>query len=61
MGSDLQYVQTLLRTVPTNSKVFLHSLLNLKEKQILTGVIEIQKENGGLTARTNLTYRDKLE
>ena len=33
-----------LRTVPTNSKVFLRSLLNIREKQILTGV---QKENWG--------------
>ena len=37
----------VLRTVPTNSKVFLHGLLNIREKQILTSVIEIQKENWG--------------
>ena len=30
-----------LRTVPTNSKVFLRGLLNMQEKQILTSVIEI--------------------
>ena len=38
-----------LRTVPTNSKVFLHGLLNMWEKQILTSAIEIQKENWGVT------------
>ena len=32
-------------TVPTNSKVFLRGLLNMREKQILASVIEIQKEN----------------
>ena len=36
-----------LRKVPTNSKVFLYGLLNMREKQILTSVIEIQKENWG--------------
>ena len=36
-----------LRTVPTNLKVFLRGLLNMREKQILTSVIEIQKENWG--------------
>ena len=36
-----------LRTVPTNSKVFLRGLLNMREMQILTSVIEIQKENWG--------------
>ena len=36
-----------LRTVPTNSKVFLRGLLNMRKKQILTSVIEIQKENWG--------------
>ena len=36
-----------LRTVPTNSKVFLRGLLNMWEKQILTSDIEIQKENWG--------------
>ena len=35
------------RTVPTNSKVFLRRLLNMREKQILTSVIEIQKKTGG--------------
>ena len=37
----------MLRTVTTNSKVFLHGLLNMQEKQILTSVSEIQKENWG--------------
>ena len=36
-----------LRTVPTNSKVFWRGLLNMREKQILTSDIEIQKENWG--------------
>ena len=36
-----------LRTVPTNSKEFLCGLLNMQKKQILTSVIEIQKENWG--------------
>ena len=36
-----------LMMVPTNSKVFLRGLLNMREKQILTSVIEIQKENWG--------------
>ena len=36
-----------LRTVPTNSKVCSRGLLNMREKQILTSVIEIQKENWG--------------
>ena len=39
--------QQSLRTVPTNSKVFFRGLLNMREKQILTSVIEIQKENWG--------------
>ena len=34
-----------LRTVPTNSKVFL--LLTMREKEIMTNVIEIQKKIGG--------------
>ena len=33
-----------LRTVPTNSKVFLRGLLNMREKQILTSAIEIQRK-----------------
>ncbi|XP_068759168.1 uncharacterized protein [Montipora capricornis] len=37
----------MLRTEPTNSKVFLNDLLNVRGKQILTSVIEIQKENWG--------------
>ena len=36
-----------LKTVPTNSKVFLCSLLSMREKQILRSVTEIQKENWG--------------
>ena len=36
---------TMLRAVPNNSKVFLRRLLNMQEKQILTSVIEIPKEN----------------
>ena len=36
-----------LRTVPTNSKLFLRGLLNMREKQMLTSDIEIQKEIGG--------------
>ena len=31
--------------VPTNSKVFLHSLLNVQEKQSLATVIEIQNNH----------------
>ena len=41
--SDLYF----LRTVPTNSKVILRGLLNMREKQILTSVIESQKEKWG--------------
>ena len=37
----------VLRTVPTNSKVFWRGLLNMRQKQILTCDIEIQKENWG--------------
>ena len=37
----------MLRTVPTNSKVFLRGLLNMREKQIFTSVIEIKKKIGG--------------
>ena len=36
-----------LRTVPTNSKVFLRGFMNMREKQISTSVIKIQKENWG--------------
>ena len=35
----------LLRTVPTNSKVFLPRLMIMQEIQILRSAIEIQKEN----------------
>ena len=45
MGSSFHLIA--LRTVPTNSKVFLRGLLNVREKQILTSIIEIQKENWG--------------
>ena len=38
----LSYLDNL-RTVLTNSKVFLPDLLNMREKQILTSAIEIQK------------------
>ena len=34
-----------LRTVLTNLQVFLRGLLNMREKQIITSAIEIQKEN----------------
>ena len=34
-----------LRTVPTNSKVFLRGFMKMREKQISTSVIKIQKEN----------------
>ena len=37
----------LLRTVPTSSKVDFSRFMNMPEKQILTSVIEIQKENWG--------------
>ena len=37
----------IIRTVPTNWKVFLPGLLNMREKQILTSVIAIQKEHYG--------------
>ena len=47
VGRKLESPNTTLRTVPTNSKVFLRGLLNIREKQILTSVIEIQKEIGG--------------
>ena len=47
VGGTLESPNTTLRTVPTNSKVFLRGLLNMREKQVLTSVIEIQKEIGG--------------
>ena len=43
------WVSANLRTVPTNSNIFLHGLLNMWEKQILTSVIEIQKGKLGVT------------
>ena len=39
-------VEYSLRTVPTNSKVCLRGLLNMREKKILASVIGIQKQNG---------------
>ena len=39
------HIGVSLRTVPTNSKIFLRGLLNVREKQILTSVFDIQKEN----------------
>ena len=46
-SSHLTYMYSPLRTVPTNSKAFLRGFLDMREKQILTSVIEIQKENWG--------------
>ena len=37
----------LIRTVPTNSKVFLRGLLNMWKKQILTSGTEISKKKTG--------------
>ena len=42
----LNHLLSWLKTVPTNSKVFLRGLLNTREKQILTNVIEIPKTLG---------------
>ena len=39
--------KSVLRTVPTNSKVFLRGFMNMRENQISTSVIKIQKENWG--------------
>ena len=36
-----------LRTVPTNSKVFLRGFMNMWEKQISTSVIKSKKKIGG--------------
>ena len=44
---NLKSTNISLRTVPTDSQVFLRGLLNMREKQIITSVIEIQKENWG--------------
>ena len=38
-------VEYSLRTVPTNSKLCLRGLLNMREKKILASVIGIQEEN----------------
>ena len=45
--SVLNAVKCNLRMVLTNLQVFLHGLLNMLEKEIITSVIEIQKENWG--------------
>ena len=37
----------MLRTVPTNSKVFLRGLLNMREKQILQVLLKSKKKIGG--------------
>ena len=47
VGRKLESLNTTLRMVLTKSKVFLRGLLNMREKQILTSFIEIQKEIGG--------------
>ena len=44
ISKSFSKITTCLRTVRTNSKIFLHGLLNMQEKQILTSVTEIQKE-----------------
>ena len=44
-GVMMRWGTNCLRTVPTSLKVFLRVLLNVREKQILTSVIEIPKEN----------------
>ena len=36
---------SILRAVPTNSKIFLPRFMTMQEMSILTSVIEIQKEN----------------
>ena len=42
-----QLAQTFLRAVPTNSKAFLRGCMDMREKQISTSVIKIQKEKRG--------------
>ena len=45
----LEYETVLLRTVPTNSKIFLPWFMIMQEMLIVISVIEIQfKENWGL-------------
>ena len=46
-GTHILFPHNSLRRVPTNSQVFFRGLLNMREKQIITSVIEIQKENWG--------------
>ena len=45
--TELCEVIVYLRTVPTNSKVFLPRLMIMQEMLILTSAIEIRKENWG--------------
>ena len=42
-----QLAQTSLKAVPTHSKAFLRSFMDMREKQISTSVIKIQKEKWG--------------
>ena len=44
---DLFAQNNSLRTVPTNSKVVLPGFMNIREKQISTSVIKIEKKIGG--------------
>ena len=46
LRAQLKTLSSVLRVVP-KSKIFLRRLLYMREKQILTSVIEIQKENEG--------------
>ena len=48
-GMDITqcYFGGYLRTVPTNSKVLMRGFMNMREKQISTSVIKIQRENWG--------------
>ena len=46
-NSDRLELWSVLRMMPSNSKVFLSGLMNMREKQILASVIEIQKETCG--------------
>ena len=41
------YKKQLLKDGAYQSKAFLRGLLNMREKQILTSITEIQKENWG--------------
>ena len=46
--------------MPTKSKVFLRCLLNMREKQILTSVIEIQKRKLGVTTHFSKLINKQL-